>query len=55
MLDLQLQLVVLVVVQHLEDGVQDGHEVMFQLEAAKAQYEHFLATARTGVPWVRAP
>lgn len=31
-----------VVVQHREDGVEDGHEVMFQVEAARAQVEGFL-------------
>jgi len=28
--------------QHLEDGVEDGHEVLFQLEAPKAQLRAFL-------------
>lgn len=37
-----------VVVQHVEDGVEDGHEVMFQLEAAKAQYRRFLETLAAG-------
>src|SRR5690606_3376730 len=31
-----------VVVQHLEDGLEDGHEVAFQLEATKLQYRLFL-------------
>ncbi len=31
-----------VVVQHNEDGVEDGHEVMFQLDNPKIQYEAFL-------------
>jgi hypothetical protein len=42
-----------VVVQHAEDGVEDGHEVMFQTEAPKAQYRCFLATlARDDSPMV---
>ncbi|MBK7974553.1 MAG: hypothetical protein IPK07_15145 [Deltaproteobacteria bacterium] len=31
-----------VVVQHREDGVEDGHEVMFQLDEPKRQYQCFL-------------
>lgn len=41
-----------VVVQHWEDGVEDGHEVMFQLDAPKRQYEGFLRTLHEGVPVV---
>ncbi|MBW1880568.1 MAG: hypothetical protein JRJ84_19610, partial [Deltaproteobacteria bacterium] len=41
-----------VVVQHAEDGVEDGHEVMFQLPEAKAQYRCFLETFRDGIPVV---
>ncbi len=37
-----------VVVQHLEDGLQDGHEVFFQLDAAKRQYRCFLSSFLTG-------
>ena len=33
-----------VVIQRNEDGIQDGHEVMFQLDASKAQYQAFLET-----------
>jgi len=33
-----------VVVQHNEDGIEDGHEVMFQLDGPKLQYEAFLRT-----------
>ncbi len=40
-----------IVVQHAEDGVEDGHEVMFQLEAPKRQYACFLADFAAG----RAP
>lgn len=43
------------VVQHAEDGVEDGHEVAFQLEAPKRQYRCFLETWRAaGVPRVTA-
>jgi hypothetical protein len=46
----------LVVVQHREDGVEDGHEVMFQLEGPKVQYRCFLQSlAETGVPTVVEP
>ncbi|HTJ43758.1 MAG TPA: hypothetical protein VL463_16745, partial [Kofleriaceae bacterium] len=31
-----------VVVQHLEDGIEDGHEVLFQTDAPKHQYQCFL-------------
>lgn len=37
-----------VVVQHLEDGVEDGHEVMYQLPVAHEQLRCFLRTARDG-------
>lgn len=38
------------VVQHIEDPIEDGHEVMFQLDIAKDQLRCFLDTARlTGV------
>ena len=44
-----------VVVQHPEDGLEDGHEVMFQLDAAKTQYTHFLRSwLEEGVPEVPA-
>jgi pimeloyl-ACP methyl ester carboxylesterase len=33
-----------VVVQHEEDGVEDGHEVVFQTEAPKHQYQCFLSS-----------
>jgi hypothetical protein len=38
------------VVQHPEDGVEDGHEVMFQTEAPKVQYRCFLETSLAGTP-----
>ena len=41
-----------VVVQHLEDGVEDGHEVMFQTGAPKHQYRCFLEGWRQGTPKV---
>lgn len=45
-----------VVVQHAADGVEDGHEVMFQLEGAKAQYRCFWRTFGAGAtPVVIAP
>lgn len=43
-----------VVVQHPEDGVEDGHEVFFQTDAPKRQYECFLRGLRTGRPVVPA-
>lgn len=41
-----------VVVQHPEDGVEDGHEIVFQTEAPKHQYRCFLASLLKGVPTV---
>jgi hypothetical protein len=44
-----------VVVQHLEDGIEDGHEVMFQTDAPKHQYQCFLASwIVKGTPMVDA-
>ncbi len=37
-----------VVLQHAEDGVEDGHEVIFQTEVPKAQYRCFLSTLAAG-------
>jgi pimeloyl-ACP methyl ester carboxylesterase len=37
-----------VVVQHEEDGVEDGHEVMYQLDLPKEQYRCFLAGLAAG-------
>ncbi|MDQ3037330.1 MAG: hypothetical protein M3Y87_33355, partial [Myxococcota bacterium] len=37
-----------VVTQHPEDGVEDGHEAMFQTDAPKAQYRCFLRTFGRG-------
>ena len=42
-----------VVTQHLEDGIEDGHEVLFQTDAPKHEYQCFLASwLATGVPSV---
>lgn len=41
-----------VLVQHLEDGIQDGHEIVFQADAPKHQYRCFLQTLSTGEPLV---
>ncbi len=43
-----------VVVQHPEDGVEDGHEVVFQTELPKCQYRAFLESFAAGVPLVPA-
>ena len=32
------------VVQHVQDGVEDGHEVMWQLPESQTQYRCFLRT-----------
>jgi pimeloyl-ACP methyl ester carboxylesterase len=44
-----------VVVQNAEDGIEDGHEVMWQLPSAHAQYRHFLETLAAGTPQVIQP
>jgi hypothetical protein len=41
-----------VVVQHAEDGILDGHEVVFQRDAPKDQYRHFLESWAAGTPEV---
>lgn len=41
-----------VVVQHEGDGIEDGHEVMFQTPAPKHQYRCFLSSFARGVPIV---
>ncbi len=43
-----------VVVQHPEDGIEDGHEVVFQTSAPQLQYRCFLESLRAGVPRVPA-
>jgi pimeloyl-ACP methyl ester carboxylesterase len=42
------------VVQHLEDGIEDGHEVVFQRAEPQRQYRCFLASLAQGVPRVVA-
>jgi hypothetical protein len=44
-----------VVVQHAGDGLEDGHEVVFQRPEPKYQYRCFLATYVKGGPTVPAP
>ena len=44
-----------VVVQHPEDHIQDGHEVVFQTEAPQHQYRCFLSTWLKGTPLVPVP
>ena len=41
-----------VVVQHPEDGIEDGHEVVFQTESPKRQYRSFLEGFARGRPIV---
>lgn len=43
-----------VVVQHPEDGIEDGHEAAFQTEPPKHQYRCFLKSFAQGVPRVPA-
>lgn len=43
-----------VVVQHPEDGIEDGHEVMFQTAPPQLQYRCFLESLASGVPRVPA-
>ena len=38
--------------QHPGDGIEDGHEVMFQTEAPKHQYRCFLQGFAHGAPTV---
>ena len=44
-----------VAVQHLEDGIEDGHEVVFQTGAPKQQYQVFLESLLHGIPIVPIP
>lgn len=44
-----------VVTQTAEDGIEDGHEVVFQTEAPKHAYACFLRTLQTGTPRVPSP
>jgi hypothetical protein len=42
-----------VVTQHMEDGIEDGHEVMFQTDVPKHEYQCFFASwLATGTPSV---
>jgi hypothetical protein len=41
-----------VVIQHAEDGFEDGHEVVFQTAAPQHEYRCFLATFVAGTPVV---
>jgi hypothetical protein len=43
-----------VVVQHREDGIEDGHEVVFQTDPPKRQYRCFLESFARGLPSVPA-
>lgn len=43
------------VVQNAEDGIEDGHEVVFQTDAPKALYRCFLESFARGTPKVPAP
>ena len=43
------------VTQHIEDDVEDGHEVVFQTIDPKAQYRCFLSTWLAGTPQVVDP
>ncbi len=44
-----------IVVQQREDGVEDGHEVVFQTQPPKHMYRCFLASLLGGTPTVPAP
>jgi hypothetical protein len=44
-----------VVTQHPEDGIEDGHEVMFQTEGPKHEYRCFLEGLKKGAPRVPSP
>jgi hypothetical protein len=41
-----------IVIQHLSDGIEDGHEIVFQEDPPKHEYECFLKTSLSGVPVV---
>ncbi len=45
---------VAVVVQHAEDGIEDGHEVVFQTPGPQLQYRCFLSSLAAGAPQVPA-
>ena len=41
-----------VVVQHPSDGIEDGHEIVFQTDRPKREYKCFLASFLKGTPTV---
>lgn len=43
------------VTQHREDGIEDGHEVVFQVPGPRMQYRCFLQSLATGTPSVPPP
>lgn len=43
------------VVQHPSDGIEDGHEIVFQTDPPKREYRCFLLSSLTGAPRVPAP
>jgi hypothetical protein len=49
------EVVTAVVTQNPEDGIEDGHEVVFQTDGPKHAYRCFLAGLKTGSPIVPAP
>jgi hypothetical protein len=51
-IDIDGQTATAVVIQHEEDGVEDGHEVVFQTDGAKHQYQCFLQSWLAGDPVV---
>jgi pimeloyl-ACP methyl ester carboxylesterase len=44
-----------VVVQHPEDGIEDGHEIAYQSQTARREYRCFLESFAKGTPRVPAP
>jgi pimeloyl-ACP methyl ester carboxylesterase len=44
-----------VVIQHPADGIEDGHEIVFQTDPPKREYRCFLLSSLTGTPRVPAP
>jgi hypothetical protein len=50
------QVATAIVAQHPSDGIEDGHEVIFQTDPPKHEYECFLASFAAGqMPRVPAP
>jgi hypothetical protein len=54
-LDLRAGRVTAVVAQHLADGIEDGHEAMWQTEPPRAQFRCFLETMLEDRPVVPGP